>query len=787
MLNFLRKNQRFFFIIITVAIVVSFSFFGTYSAMAVPDSAQDKELLNGICGKPIMQQELLSLCRLIESSAFDRAAWEKGGMPNFLNDGVIEKDFLASGLGVMLAKRYFDELKSDLDLRVKKVHHFRSYVHPKASQISADGAWVRFSPKMSEHFRAVKSKSDQSTTETLALMMQLYLDQAMLPPDMLKQVLLMQQNQQNVEPDPLLANADLSLFGFRSMDDWFGPRFVPLIAQFILNAAQLAEEKGYEVKAEEIRADLYQNIYQGYQQVSRNAQLNAEEADQYFQMKMRGLGLDETLLLGTWKKVMLFRRLFEDGSGSVLIDQLAYRQFDRFAKENVRVCLYQLPSALQLSDFRSMLKLQVYLESIAVDSSRLRSDLRIPKHYASLDLIERKAPELIERQFELEYSGVSKEELARSISVKETWDWESADQHWELLRKHFPEVAILKAVSREQRLGSLDMLDKKLRVKIDQFARSKMIEEHPEKIQLALEQASLQNASIGVRMKGGELPFKGIKDSSELIALLENAALQSENPNSANSHLSFYTPDGENFYRIQLIRRDLAKKVLTFEEASKDGTLDKLLDKRLEEAYPEVRKKDSQYFQQSNGQWKSFKEVKDQVGRHVFADLLRTIEDHYQSQFGLLPGKAGELPLIFYSNARLLPYMNEAQSCLRANPEDSVWIQNASEKASLSAQWLLEKTERVMERCTQLPFSKEEMFTLALNQWSSVTVGDRGALAFYFVQERGSSIHPPLESVEYGHQILSHDAKRDMMLQILQKIQQKKAIDLTVTAFEERR
>jgi len=48
--------------------------------------------------------------------------------------------------------------------------------------------------------------------------------------------------------------------------------------------------------------------------------------DRYFQVKMRALGLDEKMLLGRMKKVMLFRRLFEDGSSSVLIDSLAYQQ-----------------------------------------------------------------------------------------------------------------------------------------------------------------------------------------------------------------------------------------------------------------------------------------------------------------------------------------------------------------------------------------------------------------------------------------------------------------------------
>jgi hypothetical protein len=87
-----------------------------------------------------------------------------------------------------------------------------------------------------------------------------------------------------------------------------------------------------------------------------------------------------------------------------------------------------------------------------------------------------------------------------------------------------------------------------------------------------------------------------------------------------------------------------------------------------------------------------------------------------------------------------------------------------------------------MERCTEVSFSKDELFTLSANQWSPVKIGERGSVAFYFVREKGTSKLLPLESMDQGHQILSFDAKRDMMLQMLQKIQQNRAIDLSYIA-----
>lgn len=779
MLNFLRKHQRFFFIVITAAIIVSFSFFGTYGAMNTRETAPNKEIVRGVCGKPVMQQDLMALSRLLEASAFARLSSDRDTLPHFLNDGVVEKDFLATGLGIMLAKRYFEELKDDLDPRVKKIHHFRPYAHPLVPQISAESAWARYSPGLLEDYRALKSRSDQPTTETLALMCKLYLDQALIPPDLLKQILAMQQNQLGVAPDPVLAHSDLALFGFKSMQDWFGPQFVSLVAQFILNAAQIAEERGYAVTTEEARADLFQNIALGYRHFLRDTALTSEDAQHHYQAEMRALGFDETLLISTWKKVMLFRRLFDDGSGSVLVDPLAYQQFDRFAKESRRIALYQLPDALRFPDFRSMLKFQTYLEAVSPDASRLRSDLHLPKQIASLAQIEKKVPELVERSIKIEWSSVSKEELGSSISIKETWNWETTDEHWAVLKKQFPALAASSAETTQVRLAILNALDAKLRLDIDRFARAKMLEQQPEKIAQALAKAPITTATIGLKRSGTDFSLPGIQESAELISLLENAALKGEVATAANDRLNNYTQDGNHFLKIQVISREVNKTLLSYAEASRDGTLDRLLDKKLEDAYPDVRKRDLAYFQESSGKWKPFKQVKDQVAKYVFADLLKTIEDNYRAYFGFLPGKEGDLPLSFYSNARLIPFMIEAQNALKANPADPTWLKTDTLTSDLSKQWLLEKSDQWMERCAKASFAKDDMFTLDPQSWSPVKIGEGGALAFFFVEEKGSSQTPSPLTVEQGHQILSHDAKRDIMLQILQTIQQKKAIALS--------
>ena len=45
-----------------------------------------------------------------------------------------------------------------------------------------------------------------------------------------------------VSPDPSLERTDLFLFGYHFIEDWFGPRFIRLVSEFIINAARAAEQ-----------------------------------------------------------------------------------------------------------------------------------------------------------------------------------------------------------------------------------------------------------------------------------------------------------------------------------------------------------------------------------------------------------------------------------------------------------------------------------------------------------------------------------------------------------------
>src|ERR1700738_803174 len=122
MLNFLRNHQRKFFIVITVMTVSSFIFMGTFSTFVDPKKEMpDREIVLGLGGKPLMKRDLHALCQLLATSGLNPSSGGHGGIPNLFNDGVIEKELLSNGMGMLLAEPYFAHLKPYLEERIKKI------------------------------------------------------------------------------------------------------------------------------------------------------------------------------------------------------------------------------------------------------------------------------------------------------------------------------------------------------------------------------------------------------------------------------------------------------------------------------------------------------------------------------------------------------------------------------------------------------------------------------------------------------------------------------------------
>ncbi len=731
MLEFFRKYQKFFFIFVTIIIGISFSVVGINTQMV--ESTPDKQIGKTINGRPIYSKELLVLSQLLSHSLFDT---DRSNWPHLLNDGVIEKNFLETGLAVMLAEQYFSYLEPDLKKKEQIISLFKPYAHPYDAQLSCRSIWKNYSPGLLEHLEQLKNS--EMDVHGFSILCQLYLDQVAFPKEALQQVLHFQEQRAGVPKDPRLAGIELSLFGFKNVKDWFGDRFIHLASQFILNVSSLAEQKKYQITKQEVQTDLLQNVYKGYKQLSRNKSFEPSQAMQYFQRELQVLGLNEADVVNAWRHVMLFRRLVLDTSGSVFNDPLAQKQFHLFADQSVEVELYELPSYLRLKDFSAVLKLQVYLEAVSLEQPK---SLNLPLEFASLDSIEARQPALVQKKVEVRLSSINIEELAAQISLKSTWEWEATDEGWSFLQTRFPEL--------KNSRQTLDKIDS--RSSIDQTARLEMVRQNKELIVQALQQRPLETVELPLRKKPlVQGLYSSLLNDKEFTAFLENAPLESIE--------ECYSVDTNNFYRIELVGRDSQKELVSFEEAFQDGTLDSILDQKLENAYPNIRK-GKELFLQANGNFKPFYEVKEQIARILYEPLLLAIEQEYIKVFDDLPGMSKQLPGMFYCKYRLYGFMQSVKQQLELGTE-----------LNLPKQWELISTTPCISRSQKLDFPTEDWIEIPVNQWSPISVGSSGSLAFAKVCSKGSLEKVPLEKIEQGFQFLSFDTCRDVMHHLLQKI-----------------
>lgn len=277
----------------------------------------------------------------------------------------------------------------------------------------------------------------------------------------------------------------------------------------------------------------------------------------------------------------------------------------------------------------------------------------------------------------------------------------------------------------------------------------------------ALEIAPEHQEVLSFRSGGSLWKRLGLAAQPQFLDLCMKASLPEEPPNAASVALRSYAPDPDHLYHIQVIRRVGEKRILSYTEALKEGALDLLLDRTLERAYSDVRKKHSTLFQLESGEWKPFKMVKEEVGKIVFSNLLKAIERDYKAIWGSLPENK---PMEFYSNARFLSAMVQEKEALMAHQEPSALL------PLMGLSRLLVENTRVLSRSDPAPLSKEELFSLAVGSCSPVKIQERGQMAFCRLEGKAQREYSILQDVQQGHFILANDAKRDLMLQILARM-----------------
>ncbi len=789
MLQFFRKYQRFFFIFTTVIIVISFSFFGTYSALD-PSSTQDRVAFVAVDGSTIHASELESMAMFLNS---DQAAYKALGTvwgANFLNDGVVSSDFLKSGLIDALYASYGSELSDDLKQRLHKEKYASFYAHPQASFVSAEGAWGYFAPAVAEGIAALRSADDATSNEAFKARIALLLAEQEFPPSALRQILQFQQQQYSwLQADPNLGRTDLSLFGYHTVEDWFGPRFLRLVSEFIINSAKIAEKNGYKVTMAEAKADLLHQAEATYKLLPTSASARTGRPAAFMREQLRRMGLDESRAVKIWQQVLLFRRLFNGVGDAVFVDPLMFSQYSDYALQTAEGTLYQLPSALRLADFRALQKFQIYLAALT-GRPATSADLELPTKVLDVDAIVAKYPSLAQKRYVVDVAEADKRSLQARVGVKQTWDWQVQDVNWNSLKEEFPELGTSKAADSESRFAALDALDATTRQRVDAFARASIVDEHPEWIDAALKDAAREQKEISVRQEGGLFPFLGVEDRNAVIALLDGVALSQDeatpSQREAYNKLYKFSGDDEHYYSIIVVERTPTWEILTFEQALDDEALDKQVIAALEPFYVKLRQADPQPYRKEDQSWKSLEEVRDLVAVEFFKPLLQAIETEHrrgENSDSLDPRQAAQ--------HRFLKHMRSALSAIQQDTSaEKLWLYQTSSSSpsllkqhpSLTNQWLLSKSTHSVGRSDDRSnLDPESIFALEDQDWTAVGAGRGGDLWFFQLSKKGPASGKVVASQQMARvrELLAVDARKLMANHVLDKIRDKGAIDLS--------
>ncbi|MDB6081073.1 MAG: hypothetical protein JWO53_345, partial [Chlamydiia bacterium] len=769
MLEFFRRYQKIFFIAITVVIVISFSFFGTYSSFAGGEK-KDSVAFIAVDGSKVYRSELNNLIHLLASDSRDVQS-RVGGNP--FNDEFISKDILETGIAEVIEVPYLPKMKSELTSRLEKEKRFVPYSNPSANFISAEQVWAYFAPDIKKAFDQLRMQTDAASSEAMTARIQLFLAERRFPSLYLKQLIRYQEKQYEwLKPDHELTYKDLSLFGYHSIQDWFGKDFLELIAKYVINTAKIAEGKGYQVSNDEVLNSLVANVKASYNESKRDAYFKGDTLNGYFQEELRRLGMDQSRLIQAWRNVVLFRRFFHENQDSILVSPLPFSDFYRHLNEYVDVELYTLPKELQFQNMRDVEKFEIYANAIR-DPKELKGKganaLLPPEKILAVNELKNIFPELVQKYYRLKYGSVNKEHLQAKVGVKKTWEWEVQDKNWKVLQTKFPELGAIKGGSADERLTALDRLDQKARVLIDEYSRKCIVDEHPEWLAAALDAAVLNEEEEKLHEQGGTFPFTGVKNRADFMRVLDKAPLNASHP-----PLQAYTQDGVHYYRIVVLERADAPEIVTFAQASSDGTLDQLLDKVLDAAYVRVRSQKPAQFLQENGEWKPLAEVKEQIANSHFDDLLRQLDrerEHEQSRSPQLCNFESKDKARIA--CRLSAHVRKMWQKIKDKPEKvASYLRDPKSKQnnSIVDQWRLERSkERVVRREPNQPIEITEAFVLAPTAFSELRYNDKSGLSFYKVIEKGilpyeDAVH---EKVVEARELLGREVERALALVLL--------------------
>lgn len=782
MLQLLRKYQKGIFVVVAIAVILSFSFFGTYSAITSgPRKVKDKQIGKALDGSSIYSQEIASLIRFLKTDVQDVAVLEQGGA-NFLNDGVLKKDILGTGLGMMLMGHYQEEFHEDLLERMERFKTHRLYSHPDAPFVSMESVWRQFRPEIYEHYKEFVMGEDQEFTSRIETLIALYLDQSNFPPRVTRQLLYyLSQQYRNVIPfDPYIQSGDLALFYAKTAEDWFGPKFIECVAHFIHNAAVYAKEKGYKVSQEEAKASMLQTAKEALKSTNPHKTITSNDFSKHYAQQLYQLGLEEKQAVKLWQKVLLFRRLFDDVGHSVFLDKTLYEQFHAFAQAGVSMDAYAMQSPLRFTASRDLYEFELYMHALQHPTAGKGHPLGIPSVFASAADVMKRFPELVQKRYVLRVASVHRDDIAREVSLREVINWKLVDENWEKLREKFAYLRPLESKEKEARFDYLEALSIEQKAEVDTYVMDAIIDQENSLVRQSLVAKSSKTETIAVPYGGQYASLPGIKDPKALLTLLDEAPLHKEDTSSpealkAQERLSYYTQDGKHYFRISIIEKSSGPELMTYQEAKERGILSRLVDHELRLTYDSYKTSPPKFLLGADGELMEFSKAKDALCRIVFRSSLKGIQEALRKE-GFQDDEATIGKYRFYH------HLKTEENRLRIGGEytppsaGSLDTHTLGYREPIEAQFQVIKESETYLRKTAHELFDDRVLTLREGDWATILKEGAPYAVFYNVREKVFDDKAMQKGIQNGRYILSNDAKRHLMSKLLAEMDAKEIV-----------
>lgn len=650
MLQFIHKYQKTLFATVAALLCISILFLGMLPKHgAVP---KDKVVYKTLNGKKIKQSKYEGMKILLNTNCGDYAVMGQQVGMQYFDENFISNHFLKPKTLNSFLKN--DEvLKSELKEIFEKDKKYKNYQHPEASYLSAEAVWQLKAPDLKKSYDAYTS--ERSIEAAVNKKAELFLNEQKFTSFDLWQNLMDQQAQLHwLTKDQQLYPASLSLFGTRSISDWFGASFVESITKFIFEVAAVAKEKGYKVSHREAEDYLFSQNEKNFRKLKAIGVSQYDSAQDYLHAKQRALGLSQMDMVSLVKEILRFERFFNESTNSLLIDQKSIKPFEEYANQSVQLEKYTLPKFLSFKEEQDLAQFECYLNVLGkpLDQLSLHFDIK------PFDQIAKMNPEFVEYPLAIEYKDINLSKAALKIRTQDLYAYKFDPVNFDKLNKKFEKLQLKKDDSEDQIQAAYDKLDYLASMQLDQFIKGEVVKIDPDWKEKAFLTADVKNEEVLACANGAKLPFLTMDmDAPKIMNQLLKFA-------DSDEKVPFNIEGEHQSIQILDVKKLGAQRLVSYESLIENKVLEKLVEKRLKE-----------------------------MGMNKMSQLLdglySSIIQNYLAEDG---SSSKDLDTDFYVSHRLYKPLSEMRKALKDGNKDCtfspIWSLNQSKETYIRSEML---------------------------------------------------------------------------------------------------